>query len=584
MKSFWKTVGAVLIGLIIFGMLQGVMFLMCLSTMLTAFSASDTQTEIPENAVYRLRLAGSVIDYQVTDNSYMSLFGNDNEELSLSDIRRSLRLAAEDDNIRALYLDCAGLSAAPASVEEIRSYIKEFKASAPDKPIIAYADNYTQGCYWIASLADRVYMNPSGSVALTGVSSSVMFMHRGLEKLGLEMQIFKVGTFKSAVEPYFLNAMSEPNRLQTSRYADGIWQTMLRDIAQGRRVSEARLQLFADSALFLGEAGEAVKYRLVDSLCYRQEMKRIIGRLVDTKKPEFVTMDDVLYSDPDDGGSANKVAVLYAQGEIDGTGADGIKSEKLIKQLNELRDDKKVKAVVFRVNSPGGSAYGSEQIWYAVSQLKKKKPVVVSMGDYAASGGYYISCVADTIIAAPTTLTGSIGIYGVLPSFEGLLDKVGVSFDGVKTAQYADFPTVYRKLNPSEAAIFQRSINRGYELFTKRCADGRGLSQDSICKIAEGRVWLGRDALNNGLVDRLGLLDDAVKQAARMAGLTDNYVTEEYPEKKDAFDSLMAMLDDEQEVRMVARKLGLTEPLARLYLKLTAHTGVQAYMPIEINL
>lgn len=584
MKSFWKTVGAVLIGLIIFGMLQGVMFLMCLGSMLTAFSASDTPTEIPKNAVYRLRLAGSVIDYQATDNSYMSLFGSDNEELSLSDIRRSLRLAAQDDNIRALYLDCAGLSAAPASVEEIRSYIKEFKASAPDKPIIAYADNYTQGCYWIASLADRVYMNPSGSVALTGVSSSVMFMHRGLEKLGLEMQIFKVGTFKSAVEPYFLDAMSEPNRLQTSRYADGIWQTMLRDIAQGRHASEARLQLFADSALFLGEAREAVKYRLVDSLCYRQEMKRVIGRLVDTKKPEFVTMDAVLYSDPDDAGSANKVAVLYAQGEIDGTGTDGIKSDKLIKQINELRDNKKVKAVVFRVNSPGGSAYGSEQIWYAVSQLKKKKPVVVSMGDYAASGGYYISCVADTIIAAPTTLTGSIGIYGVLPSFEGLLDKVGVSFDGVKTAQYADFPTVYRKLNPSEAAIFQRSINRGYELFTKRCADGRRLTQDSIKQIAEGRVWLGRDALNNGLVDRLGLLDDAVKQAARMAGLTDNYVTEEYPEKKDAFDSLMAMLDDEQEVRMVARKLGLTEPLARLYLKLTAHTGVQAYMPMVINL
>lgn len=584
MKSFWKTVGATLVGLCLFGALQGVMLLMCLSSMLAAFATSDVVADIPAGSVYRLRLAGSVIDYQATDNSYMSLFGSDNEQLSLSDIHRSLRVAADDDNIRALYLDCAGLSAAPASVEEIRSYIKEFKAAAPDKPVIAYADNYTQGCYWIASMADRVYMNPSGSVALTGVSSSVMFMHRGLEKLGMEMQIFKVGTFKSAVEPYFLDRMSEPNRLQTSRYADGIWQTMLHDITVGRRASEARLQLFADSALFLGEAREAVRYRLVDSLCYRQDMKRVLGRLIDTKKPELVTMDAVLAADPDDGGSANKVAILYAQGEIDGTGVDGIKSDKLIRQINDLRDDKRVKAVVFRVNSPGGSAYGSEQIWYAVRQLKKQKPVVVSMGDYAASGGYYISCVADTIIAAPTTLTGSIGIYGVLPSFEGLLDKVGVSFDGVKTAQYADFPTVYRRLNTSEAAIFQRSINRGYELFTRRCADGRGLSQDSICKIAEGRVWLGRDALGIGLVDRLGLLDDAVSEAARMAGLTDNYVTEEYPEKKDAFASLMDMLDDEQEVRLVARKLGLTEPLARLYLKLTAHTGVQAYMPFSINL
>ena len=333
-------------------------------------------------------------------------------------------------------------------------------------------------------------------------------------------------------------------------------------------------------------ASVAVEMGIVDSLVYRQDMKQLFKNIAGGK-PEMVKMAKMLDVKYTPKSSGNKIAVLYAMGDIDGGDDKGIVSEKFIKQINKLAEDEKVKAVVLRINSPGGSAYGSEQMWYAESKLKAKKPLIVSMGDYAASGGYYMSCVADYIVADPTTLTGSIGIFGVFPCIEGTLDKVGIHFDGVKTSPYADLGNITRPLNDSERAILQNYINRGYDLFTRRCADGRGISQDSIKVIGEGRVWLGVDAINIGLVDKLGTLEDAIAVAAEKAGLKDNYAVSEYPEKEDIFEELVKALsntdDDELETRIAAR-YPLLAPYIRQFRTLQSYTGVQALCPYQVIL
>lgn len=588
MKSFWKTVGAVFVGMILFGIVQSIVTLIFLSNFVASFISFSESYKLEDNSVYHLKLEGAVVDYKTSDamvdisSLLTSSYTQRVDEISLSDIRKSLKIAAENEDCKALYLDCGALSASPASVEEIRYLIGKFKESG--KPVIAYGDDFTQSTYWIAALADKIYVNPQGTVGLSGVAMTTMYFKQAFEKLGIEMQVFKVGTFKSAVEPYILEHMSDANRLQMQRMADVIWQKMLGDIAADRGLKVDALQAFADRGLFYSDSKILVERNMVDSLVYRQDMDSIIEKLIG-HEPEMVTLANMVWVKSKSEGSANEIAVLYAEGGI-GDG-DKIDPKKVIKQINELADDDDVKAVVLRINSPGGSAFGSEQLWYAEKCLKAKKPLIISMGDYAASGGYYMSCIGDSILAYHTTLTGSIGIFGLMPCIKGITDKVGVTFDGVKTAEHADYNTIFRPFTESEKIIFQRAVNNGYETFTKRCADGRGMKQDSIKAIAEGRVWMGCDAKGLGLVDKLGTLDDAIAVAAAKAGLTDNYYVAEYPKKKAFIDVIMDLLQDDTEdesAMIMTRVLGVDMQWIRRYQEMKKRTGIQAYMPYYIEL
>lgn len=592
MNNFWKTVGAVVVGFLIFGVVKGLFTIITIASFVGAMSSADKTTQLSDNAIYKLELEGTVVDYSATDDlsglyslmgGNMGPFGAMVEKISISDIRRNLRLAAEDKKVKALYLDCGALAASPASIEELRTLILDFKKSG--KPVIAYADNYTQGCYWLASTADHIYMNPQGMLTISGINFTTMFYKGALEKLGVEIQVFKVGTFKSAVEPYILDQMSDANRLQMTRLAECIWGKMTSDMAESRNITAESINDFAENGLTYTDPAKAIEAGLIDSLVYRQDMKNIIKKMIG-HDPKVFDHSDMCKVKMKEKSAGNKVAILYAMGGIDDNSADGIVSEDIVKELNKLAEDEKVKAVVFRVNSPGGSAFGSEQMWYALTKLKTKKPVIVSMGDYAASGGYYISCNADSILAYHTTLTGSIGIFGLIPCIAGTTNMIGLTFDGVKTNKYADLGSLYRPFTEDEKAIFQGYINRGYETFVGRCANGRGLTTDSIKSIAEGRVWMGIDALSIGLVDGIGTLQDAINLAAEKAGLKDNYVIKEYPAKKDFAETLMEMLGEKKEEKELRAILGgNTFPmLIDQYRKALSMKGVQAYMPYQIIL
>ena len=469
--------------------------------------------------------------------------------LGLDDITSAIKKAKENEDIKGIYLLAGTLEAQPAYVEAIRDALADFKESG--KFIIAYADTYNQLEYYIASLADKVLLNPKGVLDWHGLAGMNIFYKDLMDKLGIEMQIFKVGTFKSAVEPYMLSEMSDANREQTAAYIGSIWQKFSDEVATSRNLSKDALNQIAEEGAMFKTGEELMAAGLVDSLIYKNDMRVYLNRymgLEEDKKVSAYSVSDmrgVKRNTPRDR-SGNIVAVYYAVGDIDGGGSvlpttdEGINSEKVIKDLRKLKDDDDVKAVVLRVNSPGGSAYGSEQIWYAISQLKEKKPVIVSMGDFAASGGYYISCNADTIVAEPTTLTGSIGIFGMVPNFQAVTKKIGVNIDIEKTNSLADMGSAFRPMTETEKALMQKTVERGYDLFTTRCAEGRGMTQEQIDAIGQGRVWTGTMALERGLVDVLGGLDDAIEIAVEKAGI-EQYTLKSYPEQEGG---LLSMFSD----------------------------------------
>ena len=583
MKNFFKTTLAVFVALILFSIVSGILSIM----MLGAFAAiGSTETTLQNNSVLRIDLTGS-LEERVNEDDLNFLLGQINGEqtiVGLNDLRSSLNKAANSDEIIGVYLNCGSLAASPASAQELRSLIENFKIES-GKPVYAYGDNYSQAAYWIASVADTMFLNPQGTIGLAGMATQIPFFREALDKLGVKMEIFKVGTFKSAVEPYILDEISEPNRLQNQRMLDGIWSEMIADITSSRHTSADDINRFVDEGMMFGETSDIVKIGLVDGLKYRSEMtdmlKQDLGENI-----KFVSLKKMKNVPSTDKFSMNKVAVLYAVGDIDSGSEGQMKSENIVKELNRLADNDDVKAVVLRVNSPGGSAFGSEQMWFAAKQLREKKPLIVSMSDYAASGGYYMSCIADTIIAQPTTLTGSIGIFGMFPNFEGIVDKIGVNFSVVKTNELSDFGNTMRPMTASERIILQNYINRGYELFVSRCAEGRNTTNDEIKRIAEGRVWTGADALSIGLVDVLGGLDDAIAIAAEKAGLTDNYAIAEYPVQKDALTQLLEDLTGESlTTTLLKSKLSNTE-LSTLnsQLSILNFQGAQAIMPYRVEL
>lgn len=480
--------------------------------------------------------------------------------LGLNTLVSAIENAAKNDKVDGIYIECNGVSAAPATLQRVRRALKDFKKSG--KWITAYGyEGINQADYYLASVADSIYLNPVGSVDLHGLASVTPYMKKLLDKVGVEMQIIRVGTFKSAVEPYMLDDMSDANRLQQEHYLGTIWNEMRDSIAKDRKLQTAALNSLCDSVVLCFTPQRLIQEKLVDKLVYRSVMDDILKARTDVDKDDdlnFVSPDD-LADDLEMPQSGDHIAIVYAVGEIDGSTStstdEGINSKKLSETIHELMEDDNVKGMVLRVNSPGGSAFGSEQIWKAVEEFKAAgKPVAVSMGDYAASGGYYISSGADRIFAERTTITGSIGIFGMIPSFENLIEnKLGVHMASVKTNENGDLAAIGKKLTPTQLAALQNMINEGYELFTKRCADGRHVTQDSIKQIAEGRVWDGITAKQIGLVDEFGGIAEAAAWVANKAKLGKDFKTQNYPAIEDPF---MTLLDKYMVSRYEARLQG----------------------------
>ena len=587
MKDFLKFTLATVTGIIISSV---VLFFISILVVFSMVSSSESETQVRKNSVMMLDLNGTLTE-RSQENPLDFLMKEDYKTYGLDDILSSIRKAKENEDIKGIYIQATSLGAGFASLEEIRDALKDFKESG--KFIVAYGDTYTQNLYYLSSVADKVLLNPQGMLEWRGLAATPMFFKDLLEKIGVEMQIFKVGTYKSAVEPFISTEMSPANREQVNVYLSSIWGQITSSVAESRNLSVEALNKEADRMLMFYPAEESVKNGLVDTLIYKNDvrdyLKNMVGIDKDDNMPVLGIQDmiNVKKNVPRDK-SGNVIAVYYAYGEIDGGSSastdEGINSEKVIKDLRKLKDDENVKAVVLRVNSPGGSAYGSEQIWYAVNQLKKEKPVIVSMGDYAASGGYYIACNADTIVAEPTTLTGSIGIFGMMPNAKGLTEKLGVNFDVVKTNPYADFGNLTRPMNDGEKGLMQMYVNKGYELFLTRCSDGRGISMEELDKIAQVRVWTGSTAKELGLVDELGGLDKALEIAIAKAGV-DAYTVMNYPKKEGFLESLMNTNPGNYiKARMLNGKMNDVYRQFSIIENFDKIDRIQARVPFELNI
>ena len=582
MKDFIKYTMATVVGLVLVSIIMGILTFVSMAGMIASEGMSSP---IEKKSVLRITLKGSITERAGEENPLSKLGGETTQQIALDQALQALEKAAKNDKIEGIYMEGGILSAYPAEVQELRQALLKFKKSG--KWIIAYADTYSRSAYYLCSVADKVYLNPIGMLDWSGLSSNPMFFTGLMKKLGIKMQVFKVGTYKSAVEPYIAEQMSDANREQVSSYQQSIWNNMLKDVAKSRKTTAEALNSLADSLTILSGPEASVKGGLVDKLCYQDEVKKILknkAKMEEDESLRFVSISDVALSEELNDKVDDEIAVYYAYGEIkeDITGGfaqeSAITSKQMTKDLQELREDDDVKAVVLRVNSPGGSAYASEQIWREVQLLSKEKPVIVSMGALAASGGYYISCGANKIFAEPTTLTGSIGIFGMIPDATELLtDKLGLSFDVVKTNTHSDFGAMGRPLNESECRLMQAYINQGYELFTGRVAQGRKISQDSVKAVAEGRVWTGEQAMKIGLVDKLGNLNDAIAAAAKAAKI-EKYSVGRYPEPAPWFASLLQEKKADYMDSQMRSALGEFYPAFSLIRDLKNQDAIQARM------
>ena len=541
MKEFIRTILATITGVLITGF---ICFILCVAVFTSILTSSTSETTIRKNSIFVLNIEGNLIE-RYSPSPIDQLLGEEATTYGLEDILKSIEKAQYSNDIKGIYLNIKSCDYPPASLKAIRNALQHFRQTG--KFIIAYGGNYSQNGYYLASVADKVIVNPSGSIMWHGLSAQTLFFTDLLQKAGIKMQIFRVGTYKSAIEPFIHTEMSEANRNQTQAYIQSIWNSQLADISSSRNLSVEKLNTLADQNMSFQNAQVCIENGLADTLMYKDETLSYLKSLVGCKETDqlaTMTLDEMIYakSPRNNTKSLNKIAIYYAYGEIDngmGYSGEGINSEQMAKDLSQLREDDNIKAVVLRINSPGGSAYGAEQIWREVSLLKSKKPVVVSMGDYAASGGYYIACPANIIVASPSTITGSIGIFGILPDASELLtDKLSLHWDGVKTNRLADMGSLYRPLNDEEKALIQQSVNEGYKLFTKRCAEGRNMPLEELEKIAEGRVWTGEMAKELNLVDALGDLDTAIAYAEKLSQASD-YQLVSYPEKEDILSTFL---------------------------------------------
>ena len=544
MKDFIKNVLATMVGMFGFFIVMGVIGMMSIIGMIASGNAAQN---VEKNSVFVLNLSGTISE-QGSENPLSMFTGDNSLNSGLNDILSSIKKAKANDDIKGIYIEAGALAANYATLQEIRNALADFRKSG--KWIVAYGDFYTQGAYYVASVADKVYINPKGIVDWHGIGAQTMFYKDFMAKFGVKWEVVKVGTFKSATETFTEEKMSDANRLQTKTFIDGTWRNVCDAVSKSRGISVDSLNSYADSYLALQATETLVKAKMVDGMMYGDQVKDAVKKMMKLEKDDDIaqlTLNDML-NVKDEKVEGSEIAVYYAEGDIvqDPKAAtmfgnnNYIASRKVCKDLEDLMNDDDVKAVVVRINSGGCDAYASEQMWHQMSELRKVKPVVVSMGDYAASGAYYMSAPASWIVAQPNTLTGSIGIFAVIPDFSGLVtSKLGVRFDEVKTNRNSTFGNLMaRPFNAEEKAMLQASVNRGYSLFRQRVADGRRLPVESVEKIAQGRVWLATDALNIKLVDQLGGIDDAVKKAAELAKLKD-YYTSDYPAAASWMDNLL---------------------------------------------
>lgn len=548
MKDFLKNIFATVLGNLL---TIGVFFVFMLISIIGMAVSSSSESGVKDNSVLVIKLNGEIVE-QAVDNPLAGIMGNGEESMGLNDILSAIDKAKNDDRIKGIYLECGALSTDYATLQEIRGKLAEFKAKK--KWIIAYGDSYMQGIYYLVSLADKVIINPQGHMEWRGIAAQPQYFKDLLEKVGVKMNIVKVGTFKSATETFSEDKMSDANREQTMVYINGIWQNMLDAVAKSRGINKDVLNGYADGVVSMQQTTELKQKKLVDEIMYADQVKQLVKQKLGLDKEDIINQVSVSAMKAESGqgiygNEGDQIAVYYCQGDIvDAPQAVSLSgsSQQIVGttvcgDLEKLTNDPNVKAVVLRINSGGGSAYASEQMWHYITEMKKVKPVVVSMGGLAASGGYYMSCNASYIFAEPTTITGSIGIFGMFPDATKLMnEKLGIHFDEAKTNKNSSFSPIAtaRPLTAEEISYLQTYIDNGYALFRKRVSDGRKLSVDAVEKIAQGRVWLGQDALKLKLVDQLGTLDDAVKKAAQLAKLKEYHMTS-YPEMPDFMSQLL---------------------------------------------
>ena len=591
MKQFLQYVLASIVGFVIVSIFTFIMFFVMLGALM---ASSGEQPKVDDNSVLKISLSGTLVDQAPAENPITALLGNNGATTTqgLDQLIDAIKVAKENDKVKGIYLEGGALQSDFASNEELRRALLDFKKSK--KWIIAYADSYSQGTYYIASVADRVLLNPSGMLDWHGIAQQTTFYTGLMEKLGIKAQVFKVGTFKSAVEPFTLKQMSEANRLQMSELIGGLWKDMCTTVGASRQLSPDSLNSYADRYLALTDAKDYKQLKLVDDLVYIDQVRALLQQRAggEMKLVTPNTLSALMQQEGDD-----QIAVYYASGnivDVAGTGVliggdNEIVGEKVVSDLDKLAKDKHVKAVVLRINSGGGSAYASEQMWRAVQLLKQKKPVVVSMGGVAASGGYYMACGAQRIFADPTTITGSIGIFAMIPEASELLtQKLGLNFDVVKTNRASDFGGRALRIDELGGAALQKHVNHGYALFLKRVADGRSaagrrMSINEVDNIGQGRVWTGRKALQIGLVDQLGSLNEAITYAAKLAKTQDYYISN-YPDNPSWLDNLKSSTDtDSYMERKLRTALGeYYEPLQMLH-QVEQHNYMQARLPFSIN-
>ena len=589
--KFYKIVLGAFIGTLIALVINFFIKVGVVSAMINNMSKSETETSatVKPNSVLYMKFDYAIPDRTI-DNPFSGIDFRSMESkdmAGLNDILRNIEHAKTDPNIKGIYMELSSIPTSTATLQEIRTKLIEFKESG--KFIVAYGENYCQSAYYMASIADKIFLNPEGALDLHGMASQVMFYKHLLDKLDIEMQIVRGpnNRFKSAVEPYFLDKMSEANREQMEKLLGTVWGEILQDISQSRNISVEQLNQIADNLETIFNADKALEYGLVDNLYYKdQVLDELKGLTGSNKSITAITNGKYANSYKEKNPSRNEIAVIYASGQIfDGKGSEeNIYSENLTKIIRAAREDDNVKAVVLRVNSPGGSAVASAIIGRELDLTKEVKPVIVSMGNYAASGGYWISANADYIYADPTTLTGSIGVFGTFPNMKGFLnEKVGLTFDVAKTNENADFGSVTQPLTEFQYAKLQENVVKTYDDFTSRVANGRGLRQTYVDSIGQGRVWAGADAIGLGLVDQLGDMEDAIAYAAEKANLGSDYKVVEMPKKKDFFTRLTESMSDSDKLdAAVKQRMGAYYNYFKGIDNLRKNTGIQARMPFDM--
>lgn len=597
MKSFFKTFLAALLALVAGSGCIMIFFFVGVAGLIGSLSSLGDSNAVPVNIEQHtvLKIDVAQLHDVISVNPFDSFSSSTAmQPVSLSQAIRAIADAKNNPNIEALYLNVEGVEAGMASVDELRLALQDFKASY--KPIIAYGDSYSQKAYYLASVANQIYLNPLGSIELIGIASGEMMYKDALDKVGIKMEVFKVGTFKSAVEPYILNKISDANKLQKQEYIDGLWSSILQGVSTERKINADSLNAEVNKGLAFVNSDKYVQTKLVDKLLYRDQIDSVFAAQLKVKKSELKMVNlSVLAAQQTDDIEVKDgvVQVIYAEGEITqanispfAAGASTI-GVGLGDKLREAAEDDDVKAVVLRMNSPGGDAFLSEQLWHAVKQLRSKKPVVVSMGDYAASGGYYISSAANRIVAQPNTLTGSIGIFGLFPNFSELVQKVGVNVEVVKTNDFADLTISmpYKPLTNEQRALIQGHVERGYDVFLSRVAEGRHMTKAQVDSVGQGRVWLGRKAQTLGLVDKLGGLDVAIKEAASLAKLSD-YSVDYGVTRVNVWEELFKSSSPSNEFIARLRNAFLTDEerkAIRIMQGVTRYSGIQARLPYDFE-